>query len=120
MTSGVGIFRNKTALLRAVDAVRDLTRRCADVRVPRSGRAFDFALADALELEGMLDLAGATALAASLREESRGSHFRTDHPARDDANWLLHSVARRGADGIIGMSWSPPLITKWQPRERTY
>jgi L-aspartate oxidase len=35
--------------------------------------------------------------AASLwREESRGGHFRTDFPARDDANWDIHSVQRSG------------------------
>lgn len=33
------------------------------------------------------------------REESRGSHFRMDHPARDDVRWLVNLVAERGPDG---------------------
>jgi len=36
--------------------------------------------------------------AAWLREESRGTHFRTDHPDRDDARWRVHIVWRRGEE----------------------
>ena len=28
--------------------------------------------------------------AATLRTETRGVHYRTDHPATDDANWQVH------------------------------
>ncbi len=31
---------------------------------------------------------------ALLREESRGSHFRSDHPARDDQRWRRRITAR--------------------------
>ena len=29
--------------------------------------------------------------AARFRRESRGTHFRTDHPERDDAAWRVHT-----------------------------
>ena len=41
----------------------------------------------------MLDIAQAMAHSARLRTESRGSHQRTDYPARDDKNFLRHSMA---------------------------
>ena len=31
--------------------------------------------------------------AATLRTESRGSHFRADHPKRDDVGWLTNLFA---------------------------
>lgn len=39
--------------------------------------------------------------AALLRTESRGAHQRTDHPERDDAQWMCHLAFRQGADGAI-------------------
>ena len=49
----------------------------------------------------MVDLALAVAAGAVARTESRGSHSRTDFPARDDEDWLqahhgpLHAPAGR-------------------------
>ena len=33
------------------------------------------------------------------RDESRGAHWREDHPERDDERWLKHSIAWCGEDG---------------------
>ena len=38
----------------------------------------------------MLDCAEATVVSAIHRTESRGAHFRTDFPERDDEEWLKH------------------------------
>ncbi len=35
---------------------------------------------------------------ALVREESRGTHFRSDHPERDDEHWRSHIVWRQGAE----------------------
>ena len=44
----------------------------------------------ALETENLLLVAEMMADAALLRQESRGSHFREDHPERDDRRWLVN------------------------------
>ncbi|MGA0871187.1 MAG: hypothetical protein ACO3UM_19835 [Planctomycetota bacterium] len=53
------------------------------------------------ELQNMLLTSALIAIAARERTESRGTHFRSDHPTRDDAGWCGHLTLRRGADGEV-------------------
>jgi L-aspartate oxidase len=47
------------------------------------------------ELQNMLTVCAIIASAAYTRTESRGAHYRVDHPDRDDAHWRLHLLWRR-------------------------
>jgi len=49
----------------------------------------------ALEHRNLLDVAEAIIGAARMRTESRGSHYRSDYPQRDDANWLTNIFASK-------------------------
>ena len=51
------------------------------------------------ELQNLLELAHALTESALAREESRGVHFRTDFPKRDDGRWLRHLVWKHGRIG---------------------
>jgi succinate dehydrogenase / fumarate reductase flavoprotein subunit len=51
---------------------------------------------------------------------SRSAHFRTDFPARDDANWLQHTLAFCSADGGHALRYEPVTITRFEPEERNY
>ncbi len=53
------------------------------------------------ELANMLTVAALVADAALAREESRGTHFRSDRPARDDARFCRRIFLERGGDGRI-------------------
>ena len=53
-------------------------------------------LALAFEHRNLLDVGEAIVEAASMRTESRGSHFRGDYPQRDDQNWLTNIFVTRG------------------------
>jgi hypothetical protein len=47
------------------------------------------------------------AASALARQESRGAHYRADHPARDDAGWLVSvRIARRGGEPAV---WTEPV-----------
>src|SRR4051794_56264 len=47
------------------------------------------------ELQNMLTACFLITTAAYTRTESRGAHYRVDHPTRDDAHWRLHLLWRR-------------------------
>ncbi|MBA2751449.1 MAG: hypothetical protein H0U41_04315, partial [Actinobacteria bacterium] len=54
------------------------------------------------------------------RTESRGAQFRTDHPLRDDANWMRHTLATRKGDGTVELSYKPVVGGDYLPMERKY
>ena len=60
------------------------------------------------------------ARSALARTESRGGHYREDHPLRDDANWLKHSLAYRNDDGSIRLAYKPVKMGPYIPMERKY
>jgi len=54
------------------------------------------------------------------RTESRGAHSRNDFPTRDDANWMKHTLAYRGADGTVTLDYKPVIGGAYLPMERKY
>lgn len=115
----VGIYRSASGLEKAMSAIRDLRKRFELIGVRDKDPFFNTELTNTLELDFMLELAEIMALAALTRKESRGAHYRTDFPKRDDANFLHHSMAVRTATGPR-LETRPATITKWQPAARVY
>jgi len=93
LSANVGIFRTEAALQEAVDRIRELHARSARIGLCGGGRGGDPELGAALRLPGMLRLAYCIAKGALARTESRGSHYREDFPKRDDARWLVRTLA---------------------------
>ena len=99
--------------------LRKLRERFAHISLADKDAVFNTELIAALELECTLDVAETVARSALAREESRGSHTRTDFPKRDDAQFLRHSLAYRTPDGPR-IEYLPVTITRWPPEERKY
>ena len=68
-------------------------------------KRFNTELQDALELGHMLDYSLVIVSAALRREESRGAHYRTDFPDRDDGSWLVHSLSFLGGEAKEGTAY---------------
>lgn len=121
LTEKVGVFRNERDLSAAVGELRELYQRSQHLGLRSSGRGATPEVAAALRLPGMLRLALTIAYGALQRTESRGSHYREDHPRRDDVNWLKRTLATwpPGADLPV-LSYEPVRITELPPGERGY
>jgi len=118
--ASAGIYRSGPALEQAAQKLRALQDRFSDVILDDRSYTFNTELTSALELSYMLDLAEAIVHSALKRTESRGSHQRTDFPARDDQKFLAHSLAFRAADGTPRIDYLPVTITRWPPGKRVY
>ena len=119
MMDNVGVYRDEALLTSARDSVRTLKERYRHVSVDDKGRTFNTDLLEARELGYLLDCAEATVASALARKESRGAHAREDYQARDDVNFLAHSLAYQGEGGPT-LRYKPVTITKFQPKPRTY
>jgi succinate dehydrogenase / fumarate reductase flavoprotein subunit len=95
-----GVFRDESRMKEGLGILLHLKSRVENVGIGTRQSTYNQALVAVLELEGMLDVAEAVARSALNRQESRGSHARTDFPARDDANWLIHSMAWKRGDRV--------------------
>ena len=63
-------------------------------------------LALAFEHRNLLDVAEVIIAAASMRTESRGSHYRRDYPRRDDTGWMTNIfVSRSNGDLSLRKQW---------------
>jgi succinate dehydrogenase / fumarate reductase flavoprotein subunit len=119
MTDKVGVFRIGEELREAMEEIAALRHRYGALRVPAGEHPFNYQLIEYLELGCLLELSEVTAGSAYRRTESRGAHYRMDHPRRDDANWLHHTLIRRGGDGPVYEA-GPVSITRFQPETRGY
>jgi succinate dehydrogenase / fumarate reductase flavoprotein subunit len=121
MTQNCGIFRDQLRLTTALNNVLELKERFKSARIMDRSSRFNTDLLTAFETEHLLTFSEVTAACALDRTESRGAHYRTDHPKRDDENWLQHTLATINHDGpelsykSVHIDWE-----KYPPQERKY
>ncbi|MDQ1536447.1 MAG: L-aspartate oxidase, partial [Actinomycetota bacterium] len=97
MTLGAGVVRSRDSLNQAAKSLQVI----AD---STPGSTAD---PDSWETSNLLHVAQLLTAVATLREETRGGHIRSDFTDRDDAHWLGHTYAVREADGSIATSFHP-------------
>ena len=114
-----GIFRDERHMKEGISRLERLQERFERVHVKNKSRVFNQALIRLLELEGMLLLAAVLAQSALRRRESRGSHTRTDFPARDDEHFLAHTLAHL-RNGAVEVEYEPVRLGMFEPTEREY
>jgi succinate dehydrogenase / fumarate reductase flavoprotein subunit len=115
-----GVVRNEEQLSLMLDRLKELRERYGKVVVQDKGKVFNTDLMEAVELSFLLDVSETLVTAALARDESRGGHYREDHPLRDDDHWLKHSLAYREADGTVKLEYKDVKLGPYIPMERKY
>ena len=85
-----------------------------------TGKLYNTELMEAFELGFLLDCSEALVAGALARDESRGGHYREDHPIRDDDHWLKHTLAHRQEDGTVRLDYKDVKMGPYIPMERKY
>ena len=86
----VGVHRDADGLQEAADSVRALAAYVMN---------HQFDTVEGWELQNLLTTASIMIVSAIERTESRGVHFRSDYPQRDDSNWRRHLTVQTNVDG---------------------
>jgi succinate dehydrogenase / fumarate reductase flavoprotein subunit len=121
MTKYMGVFRNQDDMLKMLAIIKELQERYRQVTVDDHGDAFNLDLIEALELENLLSFSEVIVEGALARQESRGAHFRSDFPKRNDGEWLKHTLAwRRNGKIVLDFSKAVVIYPQYQPQERKY
>ena len=77
-TTGAGAVRNATGLNKTIDKLSELAKKTTKLSSTQSWEATN-----------LLTVSSFLSNAALRREESRGSHWRSDFPERNDSRWLV-------------------------------
>jgi succinate dehydrogenase / fumarate reductase flavoprotein subunit len=122
MDQHASVIRSEESLAQAAASVTELKKRYEHVAVTDQGRRFNTDLMEAVELGFLLDVADVMVASAAARRESRGAHFRADHPTRDDAGFLHHTLAYRASptDDGFELGSRPVDVSHQPPTERSY
>ncbi len=120
MEEHAGIYRSGEGLAAACARLAELRERYARIELHDRTNVYNTDLLQALELGAMLDCAEAVAQSALARRESRGAHQRLDFTARDDANFLRHSLAHFHPAQPPRIDYRDVVITRSQPGVRDY
>jgi len=117
-----GVFRDGESMQKGLGLLKEIRERVANVHLDDKSQAFNTSRIEALELENLMEVAEATAIAAEVRKESRGAHARNDFTERDDENWLCHSVffPQNKAVGKRAVNFAPKTMDPFPPKVRTY
>jgi len=117
-----GVFRDGPAMQEGLAKLAEIRARVDNLYLDDKSSTFNTSRIEALELQNLMEVAEATAIAAEVRKESRGAHARNDFTERDDENWLCHSVFFP-IDKSVGkraVNFAPKTMDAFPPKIRTY
>jgi succinate dehydrogenase / fumarate reductase, flavoprotein subunit len=107
MQTNCAVFRTGEVLEEGHKLIHDVRGAMTDVSVTDRSLIWNSDLVETLELDNLIAQAVVTMDAARNRTESRGAHAREDFPARDDQNWMKHTLSWLDETGKVTIDYRP-------------
>ena len=122
MQAHCGVFRFPDDLRKGVEKMKQIQARAARSFIADKSKVFNTARVEALELDNLVETALSTIVSAEARKESRGAQARSDHPERDDANWMKHTLWYKEGNRLAykPVHLKPLTVEAFEPKVRTY
>ena len=114
MWDEVGILRTRDSLERGQAGLAQLREDLWATGVADGNRAFNLTWHDWLNLDSLISVSEAITAAALAREDSRGAHFREDHPKTGDLPASQYTQVRHSGDALV-VAFAPVQFTRVQP-----
>ena len=100
MDNHVGIVREEKELKQGITKLKDIKTELKNMKAyPASQYNPGWNLA--IDLNNMIVICEAVALAALHREESRGAHTRIDYPEESEEGLTFNSIVKKAEDGSM-------------------
>ncbi len=127
MQNNCAVFRTSKVLSEGKELIDKAAASMSDLKVNDKSLIWNSDLVEALELDNLMGQALVSMYSAEARHESRGAHAHEDYPARDDVNWLKHTLAYRDPSGKVSLKYRPvhmytltDEVEVIPPKERVY
>jgi succinate dehydrogenase / fumarate reductase, flavoprotein subunit len=108
MQSHCSVYRTGAVLEEGSKLIHEVWAARDQISVTDRSLIWNSDLIETLEFDNLIVQAVVTMDGAARRTESRGAHAREDFPARDDANWMKHTLASIDADAhTVSIDYRP-------------
>jgi len=118
MDDNAYVFRNEEGLTNGLKKARQLGK-LSWRQVNDKAMEYNTNFVNVMEIDSIFRVAEVILMGAIARRESRGAHFRTDFPTRDDTKFLRHTLVYYN-NGQPSIEWCPVKFTRYAPVERKY
>jgi succinate dehydrogenase / fumarate reductase flavoprotein subunit len=122
MQAHCGVFRFPDLLAEGLTRMKEVAGRARRTEIRDKSQVFNTARVEALELDNLIEVAQAAMVSAEARKESRGAHDRADFHARDDVNWMKHSLWYHDGNRMDykPVHRTPLSVESFEPKVRAY
>ena len=116
MWEDVGVIRTQTGMERGLKRIAEISAQLMEAGVASDTLAYNLTWHDWLNMRSLCDVSEVIAHAGIARENSRGAHYRQDHPEAGDLDASYFTVARNKG-GAVEMTREPVEFTIVKPGE---